>query len=355
MTWNGNPTTGIWNNQMVWGSNYPAYQRYMFRWNFIDYNGGSNAFQLGEVAINEENGSQVLGATYVTANPSTGYGTAGTTSWQGPQRMVDGLTGNDYSKWCCGGGPSTTAYLVFDVNKPTRASSYSLYAGNDTNTFPQRRPHEVYLYGTNDLTVTSVTSDKWNLVSYSPQAHLSTANFGQDVKPCVTNDYLKNKKYQYFQWRFVTNQRTDVTASGQIQMEELTLIDRVSGELKGPNYLAAQRNRTGTLFGDGAIANLFDGNTATKYGAHTTFYTTGGVMFSAKIPVDVSGIGLQIGNDTNNSDLNKRRNPISWGLYACTSATTDWEDPNWECLYLSNSALPTTNYQWCYFPTYNKA
>lgn len=318
------------------------FNRFMFRWNFTDGT-GSNAFQLDEININRNKGTTLSSYSYVTANPSTGY------TNQGPEKMLDNSLS---TKWCCGANALTTACLIFDSPSAITPSSYNLFAGGDTQTFPVRRPHEVYLFGTDDNTVTAHNSNKWHLLSYSGNANLTTVNNGKDTLVC--QGVSKKKKYQYFQWSYVPAAKRANYGASQVQMGQIILIDKISGTIMGPNNLKliAQKNGTNWNSTQGPSA-LFDGKDPgqTTWGMNTTAGVTGGITFSSTMPLDISGIGLQEGGDTT---VEWQRVPVCWALWGSETPNTAWNLNNgWDLLYLGDSNLPATSKAWSYFETYN--
>lgn len=329
-------------SELVYTNNMPAYKRYMFRWNFVEGT-ANNAFQLDEINLNRNKDTTLSSYSYVTASPSTGY------TNQGPEKMLDNSLS---TKWCCGAINTTTASLVFDAPSAIRISSYNLFAGGDTHTFTARRPHEVYLFGTNDTTITADDNNNWHLLGYSAVANLTTVNNGKDT--LALQRVNKKKKYQYFQWSFVPAPKRTGYSYSQVQMGQIALIDKTSGTISGSSYLKLIGQKNGSNFNavQGPSA-LFDGKTPsqTTWGMNTTAGVTGGIMFSSTMPLDVSGIGLQEGGDTNKE---WQRIPSCWALWGSDVPNSNWAlNSGWDLLYLGNGNLPAVNSQWSFFETYN--
>lgn len=115
----------------------------------------------------------------------SGFGTIGANSAEAPQRILDG---NAASKWCVTAG--APAYAAWKMKIPVTVSAYQLFAGNDTEKFPQRSPRSWVLYGSAD----GVT---WKVIDAVCDGGMSTVN-------CSASAYKVDSpaEYRYFALKF---------------------------------------------------------------------------------------------------------------------------------------------------------
>lgn len=119
------------------------------------------------------------------------------------------------------------------------------------------------------------------------------------------------------------------------QMEDLAI-----NNISGFSYVTASPS---TGFTNQGPEKMIDGNTATKWCMNCSTEQECYLIFDSTDPIVPTSYSLQIGGDT---QIYTGRNPKTRALWASTGTPTTFNDPSWELLNISDSAIPTTNYAW---------
>ncbi|MGM9681054.1 MAG: discoidin domain-containing protein [Eubacteriales bacterium] len=111
----------------------------------------------------------------------SGVGTVGANGSEAPQCILDG---NTATKWCV--TTDAPAYVAWKTKEPITVSAYQLFAGNDTEKFPERNPKSWVLYGSTD-------GKTWKVIDAVADGGMSSANYSAS-----TYSVDSPASYQYY-------------------------------------------------------------------------------------------------------------------------------------------------------------
>ena len=260
----------------------------------------------------------------------------------GADCLRDQTIGTGTSKWEAYNGDKTSATFddgeanaIFSASQAIYVNGITLYTGNDTKTNPKRNPVKWTLYASNDdAVITAATAETPNYT----HASWVMVQVVEDAQMPVANDAPKYFKFAsvqtaYKYYRFHVNSLVGVD---ELQLGELAFDYSTT---KQTVYAVHDADGGGSFNNEGA-ANLFDGNTGTKW-CKPNAVATNWVVFHTTKPIYASRYTLGTANDA------ETRDPKKFKLYAASGSapTTDGTTTGWTLIDSEDNAtsvIPTT-------------
>ena len=288
------------------------YNTFMLKLTKIRDNGDMTQFQ--EFRLNDdESGYTALDGVGGTGGEGYAKGFDGyvDTKVCTSQRVTDGF----FAYW-----------FIFKTAKDLAVNGYKFCTGNDAS---YRDPQSWKLYGMKSDTEPSRESNDWVLIDTKndvdnfPTGRQTWVEYGVD-NPTA-------EKYNYFKLEV-----TKIRSGEMIQFSEFQLQDL---DVNYEDKLIAYRGMT--TWGDGVLANLFDGRYDTKFGGD--FSTEGNGSYLTFGPADqnavsITGYSMQVAYEGGYYD----RRPKSWQLYGGNITTAPENLNDWELIdeVVGDSLLP---------------
>ena len=264
------------------------------------------------------------------------------------------------------------AYIIVKADKAVVPEWYFLVTGNDTGSYPERNWSSWKIYGGNfesdDQAVRE--GEGWTLLDNKEVEPLPAQNFG------IANiqfDYTGTEAFQYFWIEILdavdyTGEDGDVYLQmsewglgsyGELEQYLEDLANKGTSTDEPVNYFFIEVDSNTAGFGGEGCANLFDGNTGTKWCTGFTDReegeTTNGsyFIFKASRAMAPSYYTMTTANDTQS---NPGRNWKQWRIYGMNASSQDAvkrESEDWVLLdtkhNIGTDQLPAANYTQAFF------
>ena len=251
---------------------------------------------------------------------ATGYTVLDGVGGTGDEGYAKGFDGDTSTKVCTNSRvvDSYAYWFIFKTASELAVSGYKFATGNDAT---ERDPQSWSLYGMKAGSDPGRDAEGWTLID----SKSNVTNFPSERMAWVHYDVDNPtaEKYNYFKLE-VTKLRND-TSNDKVQFSEFN-IDEL--DVNAENRLVAYRGM-GT-WNDGALANLFDGTSSTKFGGDFSTADNGAyVTFGPanQQAVSITGYSLQTANEWENYD----RRPKSWTLYGGNDSSAPQDNlGHWE-------------------------
>ena len=307
---------------------------------------------------------------------------AGVDAWSGGGETHPSLVDTKIdTKWGCWFDPSlevgwpedpeqssNICYIIVKAEKAVNPEWYFLVTGNDTGSNPGRNWASWKIYGGNfesdELAVRG--GEGWTLLDDKQDEPLPEANY---APVNLQFDYVGTETFQYF-WIEVeaTVAGADVYQQmaewglgsyGELEAYLQWLQDQGTSKDEPVNYYFIEVDSNTAGFGGEGCANLFDGNTGTKWCTGFTDReegeTTNGsyFIFKASRSMAPSYYTMTTANDTQS---NPGRNWKQWRIYGMNASSQDAvkrESEDWVLLDtkqgIGTDQLPAANYTQAFF------
>lgn len=197
---------------------------------------------------------------------------------------------NDTTKYCASNSKTSLSFII-DLGSPITAWGFAIFNGGDTNTYPDRRPKEIYIWGSNSNSNAAFPSDSVGknnsgntpsgkgLSDYWTSVYSQSGVIGTSVTTRYEIGFPSTQSYRYY-WVYLKSY------GQQIQFAEFDILHAgdsvggVAGYASGTNIKNATNN--GNIVGGN-----YSGGIVGQISASSTQYTI----------TDSKNIGSISGND----------------------------------------------------------
>ena len=197
---------------------------------------------------------------------------------------------NDSTKYCASNSKTSLSFII-DLGSPITAWGFAIFNGGDTNTYPDRRPNEIYIWGSNSNSNAAFPSDSVGknnsgntpsgkgLSDYWTSVYSQSGVIGTSVTTRYEIGFPSIQSYRYY-WVYLKSY------GQQIQFAEFDIlhagdsIGGVVGYASGTNIKNATNN-------ENIVGGNYSGGIVGQISASSTQYTI----------TDSKNIGSISGND----------------------------------------------------------
>ena len=197
---------------------------------------------------------------------------------------------NDSTKYCASNSKTSLSFII-DLGSPITAWGFAIFNGGDTNTYPDRRPNEIYIWGSNSNSNAAFPSDSVGknnsgntpsgkgLSDYWTSVYSQSGVIGTSVTTRYEIGFPSIQSYRYY-WVYLKSY------GQQIQFAEFDIlhagdsIGGVVGYSNGTNIKNATNN-------ENIVGGNYSGGIVGQISASSTQYTI----------TDSKNIGSISGND----------------------------------------------------------
>ncbi len=197
---------------------------------------------------------------------------------------------NDSTKYCASNSKTSLSFII-DLGSPITAWGFAIFNGGDTNTYPDRRPNEIYIWGSNSNSNAAFPSDSVGknnsgntpsgkgLSDYWASVYSQSGVIGTSVTTRYEIGFPSIQSYRYY-WVYLKSY------GQQIQFAEFDIlhagdsIGGVVGYSNGTNIKNATNN-------ENIVGGNYSGGIVGQISASSTQYTI----------TDSKNIGSISGND----------------------------------------------------------
>lgn len=197
---------------------------------------------------------------------------------------------NDSTKYCASNSKTSLSFII-DLGSPITAWGFAIFNGGDTNTYPDRRPNEIYIWGSNSNSNAAFPSDSVGknnsgntpsgkgLSDYWTSVYSQSGVIGTSVTTRYEIGFPSIQSYRYY-WVYLKSY------GQQIQFAEFDILhagDSISGVVgysNGTNIKNATNN-------ENIVGGNYSGGIVGQISASSTQYTI----------TDSKNIGSISGND----------------------------------------------------------
>lgn len=287
-----------------------------------------NTFMLKITKI-RDNGDMTQFQEFRLNDDESGYTALDGVGGTGVEGYAKGFDGNVDTKVCTSQRVTDgffAYWFIFKTAKDLAVNGYKFCTGNDAS---GRDPQSWKLYGMKSDTEPSRESNDWVLIDTKndvdnfPTGRQTWVEYGVD-NPTA-------EEYNYFKLEV-----TKIRSGEMIQFSEFQLQDL---DVNYEDKLIAYRGMT--TWGDGALANLFDGRFNTKFGGDFSTERNGSYLTfgpADQNAVSITGYSMQVAFEGGYYD----RRPKSWQLYGGNTTTAPENLGDWELIdeVVGDSLLP---------------
>lgn len=180
---------------------------------------------------------------------------------------------NDSTKYCASNSKTSLSFII-DLGSPITAWGFAIFNGGDTNTYPDRRPNEIYIWGSNSNSNAAFPSDSVGknnsgntpsgkgLSDYWTSVYSQSGVIGTSVTTRYEIGFPSIQSYRYY-WVYLKSY------GQQIQFAEFDIlhagdsIGGVVGYSNGTNIKNATNNENivGGNYSGGIVGQIFASST----------------------------------------------------------------------------------------------
>lgn len=277
-----------------------------------------NTFMLKLTKI-RDNGDMTQFQEFRLNDDESGYTALDGVGGTGGEGYAKGFDGDVNTKVCTNQRVTDgffAYWFIFKTAKDLAVNGYKFCTGNDASS---RDPQSWNLYGMKSDTEPSRESNDWVLIDTKNDVD----NFPTDRQEWVeySVEIPTANEYNYFKLEVTKIRSGEMIQFSEFQLEGL--------DVNYEDKLIAYRGMD--TWGDGALANLFDGLPDTKFGG--SFSTEGKGSFLTFGPADqeavsITGYSMQVASEHGCYD----RRPKSWKLYGGNTTTAPENLNDWELI-----------------------
>ena len=261
---------------------------------------------------------------------------------ESPSLIIDGSTTTKYLNF----GKVNSGFIITPANGPAVARSFTLTSANDSEA---RDPTEVTIFGTNEAVVSTDNSggnlENWFLIAKVPVS--LSSNRGETIPPV---DFANETSFASFKVVFtkLKGPGPGFGTPNSVQVAEMQMWDGAGGtgaEIFAPGdpilaiHGASAESSSPTAEGP---ANLFDGDTSTKY-LNFGIENSGFIVTPSSGPSVATSFKLSTANDF------PERDPVDWELFGtnepiASPADSDGKGENWTSIATGSLNLPVDRF-----------